>query len=566
MLLSEIQWEVNMKKSVVIAIMSLVLAVVLLSDCSGNDTDGSSGSMRVTQTPEKATWFSEVGYWTPPIPWSTDPKTVQGVITMRTGLTFAFNIPPLDGATKLSLKLLSGEELPDVMSITNAELAKQLIDSGKVWNMEELLQRYDPESHLLTGFPPDLKQVLTERDGGWYAIPSHISTDDARKRYPPSAPYYVDGQFRKNNAIMVNRNILDRLGLKLEDIKTEEGLFAAYRMIKDRKLTVEGAPVIPLQVDGKDYYNATIETLQNMFGAMPVDKNGVYRDRLLAPETKQVLHFLYQAYRAGYFEAGQLTMDATTVSAAVQSGSVFSFIGNTANTGFSEQDYWVSPGPILSNAGTSPTLGRNMKAPSGWFQTYISKSTKYPEKLAKWLSFMSSDEGMTLHYYGFEGTHYTRNEKGLIVQTAEGRKASADFAKTGVFSFWPFHNVSWHDAVTEAPTVLTGADGLLAMQVQTAFGKDPATVLYDNSVFMLPVDFLPSGSELANDQEQINLFKEAQITTIVLSKNDAAFSENYDELIARLKELGIEEIDAKINKQVQKKMQEQDMMIIGVNS
>ena len=41
----------------------------------------------------------------------------------------------------------------------------------------------------------------------------------------------------------------------------------------------------------------------------------------------------------------------------------------------------------------------------------ISKSTKEPEKLAKWLSFMTSPEGMILSSFGIEGVHYTKDER-----------------------------------------------------------------------------------------------------------------------------------------------------------
>ncbi|MBB3113117.1 putative aldouronate transport system substrate-binding protein [Paenibacillus phyllosphaerae] len=565
-----------------LAVLSLT-CMFALAGCSGNNSNSqgnvsankgtnasasqNTGDSGDTQSTDKAVWFSSVSFWTPPMTWSTDPNTVQGAITEKTGLAFDFNIPAQDADTKLSLMLVSSAALPDVMTITNDVLAKKLIQAGKVWDLQEFLTKYDPQSHLLTDFPADIKQVITERDGGWYAYPSHMGSEDARKQYPPSDPYYEDGvNYRSNGAIMVNEKLLNEAGLKLEDIQTEEGLLAAYKKIKEMDLKVDGAPVIPLQVDGKGYQDTTLADLQNMFGVMPVDKDGVYRDRLLAPETKHALSFLNQAMNAGYIESGQLTMDTTAVKSAVMSGRVFSFIGNTANTGFSDQDFWVSPGPILSSEGTKPVMGKSLKAGGGWMQTYIAKSTKYPEKIARWLSFMSSDEGLRLHYYGFEGSDYTLNEKGLVVQTDAGRQASADFAKTGVFAFWPFHHIAWHDSKTQAPTEKTGADGLTAMQVQTAFGKSPETVLYDNSPLSLPADFIASGSKLFNDQEQIKVYREAQISKIVMAKDQNAFNALYEELISKIKQLGMEAIDAKINEQVQKQAKDLGVTLTGVNS
>ena len=40
--------------------------------------------------------------------------------------------------------------------------------------------------------------------------------------------------------------------------------------------------------------------------------------------------------------------------------------------------------------------------------------------MAKWLSFMTSPEGMTLSNFGIEGVHYTKDDKGLITRTDKG--------------------------------------------------------------------------------------------------------------------------------------------------
>ena len=560
-----------MKKAKGLAMLVLALSL-FISGCFSGDREselplGDNSGETALNKMDQVIWFSDVSDWTPPSPWSTDLETVEGQITDKTGLTFDFNIPVQDGATKLSLMLISGQELPDVMTVTNEVLAKKLIQANKVWSIKNLLEQHDPGSHLLQDFPDDMKQVISERDGGWYAFPSHISTADARKRYPPSSSSYEDRvRYHKNFGIMINQKILTQLGLTIEDVSTEDGLTKAYQKIKDMKLSLDGAPVIPLQVDGRNYQVSTLEVLQDMFGVMAVDKDGSYRGRILAPETKHVLKFLNQAAQAKFFEAGQLTMDNSAVRSEVMSGRVFSFIGNTANTGLSEMDYWVSPGPILSSEGTKPVIGKSSRPGPGWMQTYISKTTKYPEKLAKWLTYMSSDEGMTLHNFGIEGEHFIRNEQGLIVQTDIGKSVLAHYAQTGVGAFWPFANISWNDSVKQAPTSNTGPDATVAMSVQTAFGRSEHTVYYDTTPLELPADFMSSHSKWLNIQEQIDVFVQSQISKVIMAENDAAFNKMYDELIIKVKALGIESINTEINKQVQKQMDQLDIKLKGINS
>ena len=152
----------------------LLLASILLVAIVSVSRAGGTAETSNVSAPVNARWFSNVSFWNPPTTWSTDANTVQGVITQKTGLTFTMDIPPQDADAELTLSLVSGE-LPDVIAITNDAPIKQLVDSGNVWKIEELLKKYDPSSHLLTQFPADIKQRLVVRDGGWYAYPSHMS-------------------------------------------------------------------------------------------------------------------------------------------------------------------------------------------------------------------------------------------------------------------------------------------------------------------------------------------------------------------------------------------------------
>lgn len=546
--------------------------VIALSGCSSGNKVENTPQESATATnstepvkPEKVTWFSDAGYWNPPSPWNTDPNTVQGVITQKTGLTFDFNIPAQEGGTKLSLMLATSGDLPDVMTVTDTALVKKLIDADKVWDLDEFLKKYNPSSTLLKSIPQDMKQAMITRDGGWYAFPSHLDSADAREMYPPSGGFYSDGaKFRNNNAVILNEQLMEQAGISVEDIKTEDDLLAAFEKVKGMK--VEGADVIPLLVSGKGYQGATLATLQDHFGAMPVDKAGNYRDIIFAPETKHALDFMFKAAQEGYFDAGQMTLDDGGIKAAALSGRVLCFIGSTPSTSVADANNgltWVSPGPILSNQNTKPVTGRYLKAGTGWMQTLISKSASHPERIAKWLDFMTSHEGLLLHYYGFEGKGYNI-EDGVAVQTELGQQESKDYAQTGVFAFWPFHNIAWHDHATAPPTTLNGVDGLMAMQLQTAAGKK--SVIFDTAPLSMPPDFIPADSKMASNQAQIKTYKEAQISKIILAKDEAASNKLYDEMISKIKDLGQTEIDAKMNEQFHKQQKEYGVTVVGINS
>lgn len=562
-------------KMKVFSILALA-GTVVLSGCGANNSKSSTEPTKaaesttpaaVTEAPVDVTWFATAGFWNPP-QWKTDSGTVSGEITKKTGLTFSYNIPAQDGDTKLSLLMVSSSDnFPDVITTVGPDMSQKLASSGKVWKLEEFLKEYDPESHILKDFPADIKNQLVKRDGDWYAIPSHMVSSDLRKQYPPSSAYFEDtAKYGENKGIVINTNILKQAGLSIEDLKTEDGLLAAFTKVKDMKLAVEGQPVIPLQVSGKTYHGETFQFLQRNFGAMPIDKDGKFRDILLAPETKHAIEFLFKAANGGAFDAGQLTMDNAAVEAALLSGRVFAYMGNLANAKFDKLDYWVSPGAILSNQGTKPVFPFWSQPSSGWMQTFISKSTKEPEKLAKWLSFMTSPEGMTLNHFGVEGVEYTKDDKGLIVRTEKGIQDQKDSIKTGLDIFWQFANIAFLENVQPAPTKREGTGGLIEMEAKTAYGRSPEIVRYDSSVLDLPGSFYAPGGKNVALREQIKLYMEAQVSKMLLAKDEAQFNKLYDEYVAQLKKLKVDELDAARDVELQKRSQEIGVTVKGVNS
>lgn len=557
----------------------LALAGTVLSGCGANNSTSSTeptkaaatetSTAAVTETPAApvdVSWFSSVPFWNPP-QWSTEPGTNMAEITKETGLTFSYNIPAQDGETKLNLMMVAtSDAFPDVITTIGDAMGKKLVQADKVWKLDEFLQKYDPESHLLKDFPADVKKQISSRYGDFYAIPSHMGGTDAMKVYPPSSDYFVDmAKYSENKGVIVNTNIMKQAGIALTDLKTEDDVLAALKKVQDMKLNVNGQPVIPLQLNGKNYHGESLQFLQRSFGAMPIDKDGKFRDMYVSPENKHAIEFLFKTAQGGYFDPGQLTTDAAAIDANMLSGRVFMFIGNTSGK-FDKLDYWVSPGPILSNEGKKPVFPKGSEASAGWMQTFISKSTKEPERLAKWLSYMTAPEGMTINHFGIEGVHYTKDDKGLIVRTEKGIQDQKDSVKTGIDIFWQFANMAFLENVQPAPTKREGTGGLIQMEAQTAYARAKEVVRYDQSVLALPGEFFASGSKNVTIRDQIQLYYEAQVAKMVLAKDEAAFNKLYDEFLAKMKDLKIHEIDAAKDVELQKKSKEMGVTVTGINS
>lgn len=562
----------------VLSILSMAGAIVL-TGCSGNNSGSGSDPTKAaesttpaakTETPAKPmdlNWFVTVGGWNPP-QWTTEPGTVTGEQTKKTGLTFTYNIPAQDADTKLNLMMVSSSDsFPDVITTIGPDMGKKLVEAGKIWDLEEFLKKYDPESHLLKDYPADVKNEMIKHYGGWYAIGSHMVSNDARKVYPPSSDYFADvSKYADNKGVVVNKNIMEQAGIQLSDLKTEDGVLAALKKVKDMKLTVDGQPVIPLQIHAKNYHGETLQFLHRSFGAMPIDKDGKFRNIYMSPENKHAIQFLFKTAQGGYFDPGQMTTDEAAIEANVLSKRVFMFMGGLPKSKFDQVDFWVSPGAILSSEGTKPVFPFYSEPDRGWMQTHISKSAKEPEKLAKWLSYMTSPEGMTLSQFGIEGVHYTKDDKGLITRTEEGIQAQKDSTKTAVDIFWQFVNMPFLENVQPAPTKREGAGGLIEMEAKTAYARSPEVVRYDASVLKLPGDFFAPGGKNATIRDQIQQYYEAQVAKMVLAKDEATFNKLYDEFVAQMKQLKVDELDAAQDAELQKKSKEMGVTVKGANS
>lgn len=530
------------------SVLSIGLAVIcaVMTGCGGETLDE---EMMIQDDPvDYVSLYCDVDFWNP-VEWSTEENTITGDITEKTGLALEITVPDQEADKKLSLMMLN-DEMPDIISVTDSTVISQLTSSGKVWRMEEFLETYCPGSHILEDFPWDVKQELIKRDGDWYAYPSHINSSDAAQIWNPSSQYYVDyNTYNYSYVIMWNRNLLRRLGISEDELHTEEQVLAALEKASESGLEVKRKSIIPLLVDGSSYAETTLGFLQSTFGAQYLDEEGNYQDLMLHPGTKQALKFLYTGLKEAYIPSNSLTITNDKVKEYIASGRVLCFIGNASNANFNGED-WVSSGAILSSEAYPPVLGKNYRASSGWMSTFISKDCQDPEKIAAWLDYMTSDEGMRLWNFGYEGEDYSCNEQGLIVRTPQQEHLETIYHESGIGVWWMFVNTSWQRSVLQAPE--TDSKKELEARVLTAYGKDSATVIYDWGPFVLANDTIPVDSALGEKEKAVEKWLESQIPNVILAEDEDTFEQQYQRLIDRMAELGIQEVDARKNKEFQK--------------
>ena len=277
-----------------IAAEIILLAVLCLCLASGYKEgadikeDGlSDGNVRVLS------WFSDMPLWYPE-EWEKDPGTGTGKITEQTGVAINYMVPDDNGDSRLSLMMINGK-LPDIISVSDTNMIRHLIESGEVWKIEELMNTYLPDSHLLADYPEDVKKELIRRDGDWYGLSSELHSPLNQKKYGEPEEFYRELlQLGNRCGIIWNKALLKRLGLSPNGPRTEEEILEIFEMVMEKEITVNAKPVIPLLVDGRNYQETTFPVLLSFFGAGWVDEEGGYQERIMADGSRHAIRFLNQ--------------------------------------------------------------------------------------------------------------------------------------------------------------------------------------------------------------------------------------------------------------------------------
>ncbi len=466
------------------------------------DTGKSDMEKTLPEKAEELVWFCDDPRWEPE-PWQTESESGTGKITKETGARIRYVIPEDSGDSRLGLMLINGD-VPDIISVSDKRMRKHLIESGVVWDMEELLLEYLPNSEILKKYPEDIKKEMIERDKGWYGLAANLHSNDNQNIYGRTAEFFRELQeIGQDCGIIWNKALLKRMGLPVSGVKTKKELMEAFQAVSDRGITVNGVEVTPVLIDGQQHQGTTIEFLADSFGAEWADADGKYRERICTEEGKEVLEFLNELVRKGYISEKQMMYTPYQVRRQLNSGQVLCYIGDVRHSGINPEE-WVSSGAILSESGKSPCMGITQKAVSEEMTTFISKECENPEAAARWIDFMYTESGMRLYMESGE-------------------------------EWWPMWNEDWFYANCGEPDSTQKA----WRQILCAYARTPQTCFYDKSQF----DFQPEEGNLREIETAIEEILKKGINRAVLSETKELFEENYRNMLNDLEASGIHTLE-----------------------
>ncbi|MFC0216430.1 extracellular solute-binding protein [Paenibacillus chartarius] len=214
-------------------------------------------------------------------------------------------------ATKVRLALTGGEELPDVLFLSNhdlPELLPELVGSGEIMDMGQAFENYAS---------PRVKEAFAGNPDVWRTV--------AMDGKVWGLPQISDGKVG-DPVLWIRQDWLERLGLKTP--KTLDELEQVMDAFVNRDPDGNGAKdTVALAYSGKNTLNAYMSNASFLFGAFgdqPYQwnrmKNGQLAYGTVQPETKTALARLRDWYSKGYIDKNFGTHDEVKATELFTSG------------------------------------------------------------------------------------------------------------------------------------------------------------------------------------------------------------------------------------------------------
>lgn len=405
---------------------------------------------------------------------------------------------------KQTLMLASGNELPDIMSVSYVNY-QAWAPQGLFVETTDAIKNMADYTNLIPQAALDYVTI----DGHMYCFPS--SQEEAEMKY--------------GDGIVARTDIFETLGLEKEPQTTEE----YYQMWK---LVQEKYPdMIPLAGTG-------LESIKAAFGVRGetklVDGKLVYL--FTTPEYKEYVEYVRKLYAEGILNQEFGTTSTTTLEEQFTSGKAFS-----ANVG------WASPATSLrkvfdniegSKLGYLTQMTKDAETPAILGETvpvqlYAAVPTKKSDKFdlaCEWINYMATDAAKKVQDYGIEGTDYTVDADGKIQQTLDEQNA-----------------VGWkicYEVLATAPSFYVR---LYAKGFDWAFNGVLKSRERSN-VISVPeyTQFMPTNEDYVELKQQLGVtdYASEQTTLFIIGQRDMS---EWDAFQSELASRGLEELTTSLN-------------------
>ncbi len=295
----------------------------------------------------------------------------------------------------------------------NIKVKVEVLDWGAAWtkittaatsgDAPDLVQLGTTWTSLITGMNALLPlDDLAKEVGGESAFVKGLWTyaKPVFSKHVTSLPWIVDVR-----PLYYRKDVFEKVGIKLDDIKDWEGFKKALEKIKKANLVIDGQKVAPIGYPGKNDWNV-VHNLAPWIWMAGGDIISEYGDSVLldSPQTLKGVMYYISFVKDGLMPKDYLEKNTAQLSVEFDQGRIATWFeptskyiylnkppeqGGASNT-IGAKNYGVAL-PPAGPAGRILFLGGSNLA--------IFKSTKHPEEAKKLLKFLTTDIDAQIGYF-----------------------------------------------------------------------------------------------------------------------------------------------------------------------
>lgn len=353
---------------------------------------------------------------------------IKDLIFKRTGVKINYQIALTSDNQELNT-MIAGNDLPDVITISDMSTRVQLAEEGYVYAIDGLAKSYAPS--LQKRLPKEHLDYYAASDGHTYGIASNFYNDQDIKEFQND----LNANQYMNYDVLVRKDYLNEfISYKKNQnpafnadtyITRPAGFIEMVSWVKQEKGLLNSNPTIMLdsfmQLAVNDSINYSLSALMEFFAVPYEDSDGNLVFQQDTPEFVKVIEFLNELYRNNLITSGNFSFNSSDIGSHILNGRPVAIIGASHNHGnylanreiagynkttgiVADSHKYVSI--VLTNEnGDAPILldyaGRGMHF------TMVTKSCKRVDRVIKVMDYLLSEQGQREVCYGeVEGEFY----------------------------------------------------------------------------------------------------------------------------------------------------------------
>lgn len=521
-------------------IFGITICIATLAGC-GAKNDKQTVSLQEKEAVQEQTtlsWYINFSWF----PSSWGENVVSKAITEKTGVDIEFVVPSGDENEKLN-SLMNSDSLPDLLTLGwwEDEIG-EMIRSDMVYALDELADTYDAYFWQVTD--EEVINWYTSEDGHLYQYPNSAYTIEDYEEY---------GTIGSNETFLVRKDIYEAIGSP--DMTTPEGFTEAVRKAQEMFPTVDGEELIPIGAheftqEGCDSF----DTYLFDFLAVPyMDENGNAYDRYTDESFLVWLKTFRNLREQGCLKDEVFLDTRSQMEEKLAKGRYFCMLYQ--RTDMADQQkllYADNPEHIyIAIDGPRNLAGDDYQLSgtgiNGWTVTLISKNCKHPEKAIQLMSYLLSEEGQLMTWYGVEGVTWEYDENGKpkmyleIEELLNTNRTEYDRLYGADSCYWMLQNnamaAKWQGTMPEP---------LGQLQEWT----------FDYTVYTAQYDVMFAAGTTENEiHTKVKKLWGATLPRLLVAESDEAFDQIMEEFVEERENLGFSQLQKASAAQMHEKLQ-----------